>query len=94
MQDAFTTHEIPWNNCVSFGVDNTSVNMGCRNSIKSRVLDMNPAIYIVGCPCHVVHNTALKVANAFEETSRFNVEDTVINIYYWFDKSTKRKASL
>jgi hypothetical protein len=69
MQDAFTTHGIPWNNCVGFGVDNTSVNMGCRNSIKSRVLDMNPAIYIVGCPCHIVHNTALKAANTFEEVS-------------------------
>ena len=26
--------------------------------------------------------------------SGFNVEDLVIDIFYWFDKSTKRKASL
>ena len=24
----------------------------------------------------------------------FNVEDMVIDLYYWFEKSTKRKASL
>jgi hypothetical protein len=65
MQDAFTTHSISWNNCIG----NTSVNMGCRNSIKTRVLNMSPAIYIMGCPCHIVHNTALKAATAFEEVS-------------------------
>jgi hypothetical protein len=70
MEDAFTTHDISWNNCVGLGVDNTSVNMGCRNSIKTRVLEKNPAIYIMGCPCHIVHNTALKAAQAFEEVSR------------------------
>ena len=28
---------IPWDNCVAVGVDNTSVNMGKNNSIKTRV---------------------------------------------------------
>ena len=26
--------------------------------------------------------------------SHFNVEEMVVDLYYWFDKSTKRKASL
>ena len=26
--------------------------------------------------------------------ANFNVEDLVIDLYYWFDKSTKRKATL
>ncbi len=30
-------HEIPWNYCIGFGVDNTSVNLGIRNSIMTRV---------------------------------------------------------
>lgn len=25
---------------------------------------------------------------------RFNIEEMVIDLYYWFDKSTKRKANL
>ena len=61
------THDISWDNCVGFGLDNTSVNMGCHNSIKSRVLQKNPSIYIMGCPCHIVHNTAGKAGQAFEE---------------------------
>ncbi|CAB4030187.1 methyltransferase 15 [Paramuricea clavata] len=56
MEDAFTTHDVSWNNCVGLGVDNTSVNMGCRNSIKTRVLEKNPAIYIMGCPCHTIRH--------------------------------------
>ena len=128
MEEAMTTHNIPWTNCVGLSVDNTSVNMGCRNSIKTRVLDKNPANYIMGCPCHIVHNTAGKAADAFEEVkfmfktalkdktpnvfgqyvfvakkqthffflqiSKFSVDDLVIDIFYWFDKSTKRKADL
>ena len=94
MQDPFTKHSISWDNCLGLGVDNTSVNMGCRNSIKTRVLGKNTAIYIMGCPCHIVHNTAVKAVYAFEEISRCNVEDMVIDIHYWFEKSTKHKASL
>ena len=65
MQDAFTTHAITCNNCVGLGVENTSVNMGCRNSIKTGILNMNPAMYIMRCPCHTVHNVALKAAKVF-----------------------------
>lgn len=28
------------------------------------------------------------------KVTRFNVEEMVIDLYYWFDRSTKRKASL
>ena len=52
---------------MGIGLDNTSVNMGCRNSVKVRVLEKNSAIYVMGCACHVVHNTASKAALAFEK---------------------------
>ena len=45
-------------------------------------------------PCHIVHNTAGKAADAFESVTGFNVDDLVIDVFYWFDKSTKRKSSL
>ena len=64
MQDAFTRHGIAWS-CVGLGVDNTSVNIGSRNSIKTQVVNINPAIYIMGCLCHIVHNDALKAAKVF-----------------------------
>ena len=124
MEEAMTAHNIPWTNCVGLSMDNTSVNMGCRNSIKTHVLDKNPPTYIMGCPCHIVHNTAGKAADAFEEVKvmfktalkdktsdvfgqcvfcckkktnpfllfadiKISVDDLIIDIFYWFDKSTK-----
>ena len=70
MQYAFNKHKISWMNCVGLSVDNTSVNIGKRNSIKTWVLAEYPAIYVMGCPCHIVHNIAGKASNCFENVRK------------------------
>jgi hAT family C-terminal dimerisation region len=87
-------NNIPWLNCVGFSVDNASVNMGKKNSIKSRVLEENENVYFMGCPCHMAHNAANKGSRAFVGMTNFDVEELVIDSFYWFDKSTKRKNEL
>ena len=87
-------YEIPWDNCTAFGVDNTNTNIGAKNSIKSRVTAINPSIYFVGCPCHIIHNAAQKAADAYGGMSQFDIEECCIDHFYWFDKSTKRKGQL
>ena len=67
IEGVLSKHSISFGNCVGIGLDNTSVNMGCRNSIKTRILQMNPAVHVMGCPCHIVHNTASKAGVAFEQ---------------------------
>ena len=67
MQEALDKHGISWNNCVGISLDNTSINMGCHNSIRTRVTRANAAVYILGCPCHIVHNIASKADDAFEQ---------------------------
>ena len=84
----------PWMLCTSVGVDNTSVNIGVRDSIMTRVLQQNPAVYFNGCPCHIIHNAAQKAGKCFSEVSGFDIEEFVIDLFYWFDKSTKRKNGL
>jgi len=84
----------PWSFCTSVGIDNTAVNIGARNSLKSRITQRNPSIYFCGCPCHIIHNTAQKAGEAFAQSCGFDVEDFAIDLYYWFDKSTKRKNDL
>ena len=51
---ALNQNGISWQNVVGINLDNNSVNMGCRNSIKTRVIAENSATY------HVVNNTAVK----------------------------------
>ena len=80
--------------CNSVGVYNTYVNIGSRDSLKTRVLSCNAAIYFNGCSCHVLHNTAQKTSESFNECSGFDVEEFVIDVFYWFDKSTKYKNGL
>ena len=48
--------------------------MGWRNSIKTRIYAKNEAVYIMGCPCHIVHNTADKAADSFESVTGFDVD--------------------
>ncbi|KAF3840274.1 hypothetical protein F7725_018991 [Dissostichus mawsoni] len=69
MNEVLEGHSIPWANCVALAVDNASVNLGARNSIKSRVLDQNPSIYVLGCPCHIVHNNAHAGGLVYSENS-------------------------
>ena len=83
-----------WENCVAVGVDNTAVNIGNRNSIMTRVRKQNSSTFTNGCPCHIVHNIANKGAQNFGGISNFDVEDFLIDLFHWFDKSSKRKVSV
>ena len=56
---------VSWEHCVGVSVDNTSVNLGRRNSIFTRIREKNPATYFMGCPCHIMHNTSMKAAECF-----------------------------
>lgn len=69
MDEVMVENEIPWDQCVAIGVDNAAVNVGNRNSIKTRVLKKNPAIHFVGCPCHACHNTGQKASIAFRKVN-------------------------
>lgn len=69
MDGALESREIPWTHCVGLSVDNTSVNMGKHNSIQVRAIQKNPALYMMGCPCHALHNAAQKAGYAFRDVS-------------------------
>ena len=69
MDSVLKGHSIPWQNCIALSVDNASVNMGDRNSIKSRVLKENPSVFILGCPSHIVHNNASAAGAVYREVN-------------------------
>ena len=55
---------------------------------------MNSHVYVLGCPCHILHNTSSKAASTLARVTAFDIEDLAVDVGYWFDKSTKRKAGL
>ena len=68
--------ELPWENCVGFSLDNTSANsanMGIQNFIKSQIIAINEACYIIGCPCHIIHDTAHQGSTAFTSATHFEM---------------------
>ena len=85
---------MPWINSVSLSVDNTNAMIGSHNSIASRCKNMNPNIFICGCPCHLAHLAATQANDSFTEFVGINVEDFLIDLFYWFDKSSKQKGKL
>ena len=87
-------NDLSWNIVSAIGVDNTNANIGAQYSIKSRAVEKNPEIVISGCPCHILYNAASKAAVAFAVVSDFSVEDHCVDLFYWFDKSSKRKSIL
>ena len=86
--------EIPWESCVSLSVDNTNTMIGKNNSIASRFLEKNENVFIAGCPCHLAHIAASNAHDDFCEYISLNVEDVMVDLFYWFDKSAKRKGKL
>ena len=94
VDNLLTKNDIRWDYCMAIGLDNTNVNIGEHNSIKTRAKEKNEDIVIAGCPCHILHNASSKAAMAFSEVTGFDVEDLCVDVFYWLEKSSKRKSIL
>ena len=94
VNNQFEENGISWDHCMAIGLDNTNANIGQRNSIKSRAREKNPEIIIAGCPCHILHNASCKGSIAFSKCTGFDITDHCVDLYHWFDKSSKRKNIL
>ena len=79
INDKFVKDDIPWQNVISVGLDNTSCNIGIRNSVKSRILQKNPdciriavviAIYPILQLLKVVLHITKKLVSIFKKSSR------------------------
>lgn len=90
VDDSLKEAGLSWNNCRAYSSDNANNMVGKHNSVLSRIAQQQPLVYAVGCPAHLAHLAAKKGTKPLS----FNVEDFLIDIYYHFDKSAKRKAKL
>ena len=93
VDNQLNNHDISWDYCLAIGLDNTNVNIGDHNSIKSRAKEKNANIVIAG-PCHILHNTSCKASEMLFQVTNFDTEDHAVDLFHWFDKCSKRKSLL
>ena len=55
---------------------------------------MKKKLCVSGCPCHILHNATSKASSEFSKISKFDLEDHSVDLYYWFNKSSKWKDTL
>ena len=87
-------HDISWDYSLAIGLDNTNINIGNRNSIKSSAKEKNGSIVITGCPCHILYNALCKAGEMFSQVTNFDIEEHAVDLFHWFDKSCKQKSPL
>ena len=68
--------------------------LGKGTLLASRFKDKHSEIFIRGCPCHLAHIAASHANDAFSEVLGLSVENLCIDIFCWFDKSSKQKGKL
>ena len=83
-------HDISWQNCMGFAADNASVMTGIHKGVAFYIWKMSPSVFITGCPCHLMHLAAGKAADTLE----VEIGHLLIDIYYYLEKSSKRKQAL
>ena len=80
--------KISWQNCISFSTDNASVMIGIHKGVAAHVHRQNPSVYIMGCPCHLMHLAAQKACKELP----VKVDELLIYIYYYLDKSSEASS--
>lgn len=80
-------HDVSWQNCIAFGCDNASVMTGKHKGVAAFIKKENSHVQIQGCPCHLLH-LAAKAGNS---QLSINAEEVLIDLFYYFDKSSKRR---
>ena len=62
--------------------------------MMTRVRKQDSSTFTSGCPYHIVHNIANKGAQSFGGISNFDIEDFLVDLFHWLDKSSKCKVSV
>ena len=92
VNQCFIKDGIDWENAVSIGLDNTNTNVGNNNSIETRIHEKSKECFIAGCNCHLCHLAAGSGAKAFAKECSFKIDEYQVDLYFFFEGSSKRKG--
>lgn len=86
INEEFSSHNIPWENCLSLSCDNANVMLGKKRGVIAHLKEKNPHLIAFGCLCHLLNLAAQKGA----KTLPISFDEILIDIYYYFHRSVKR----
>ena len=87
--EEFLNFGISWKNCIGITTDNANVMIGTTNGVMGYLIEQQPELINIGCPCHLVNLAAEKGAKTLSVSI-----DLLISIWFYLEKSKKRKRKL
>ena len=87
IDSALVERNIPWANVVGFESDTANVMIGKHNSVLSRVKSKQAGVFSQGCVCHLSNLCLLAGVKALP----VDIDDFFVDLFYFFNKSAKRK---
>ena len=87
IDESLIERDIPWSKVVGFESDTTNVMIGKHNSVLSRVKNKQPNVFSQGCVCHLSNLCLLAGVKVLPN----DIDDFFVDLYYFFNKSAKRK---
>ena len=90
LNDTLKAQGISWNYCVAYRSDNAAVLMGSESGVCSFVKKVNDKVFVSGCMCHLINLAVSKAVSAIP----LDITELLEDIFYYLDKSAKRKPSL
>ena len=82
-----TNDLLSYEKIVSVSTEGANVMIGLRNSVTSRLIEKQPAIFSLHCPCHV---SALISSYAAKKLPK-DIEELVCDIFYHFSMSPRQE---
>ena len=81
---------LSWKNCLALGCDNANVMTDQHKGVYGYMKKHHENLHLAGCPCHLLHRAAERACSELP----FNIDEVLVDVYYYLDKSSKRQASL
>ena len=89
LNESLAKNGLGFSNAVAFMSDTTNVMKGKRSGVQKLIRDENPFLLDVGCICHLADLTV----KAGLETLPVDINQLFIDIFYFFQHSSKRNST-
>ena len=87
LKSSLSNNGLDFTNSISFMKDTINIMKGARSGVQKLIKDEHPAIYDVGCICHLAD---LTIKAGLEELP-IDIDQLSIDVFYHFYHSSKRK---